>query len=112
MKITLPLPPNRSNARWHWRTEYRKKLDYWLRCDIVRDVSDVEHAKRWKVNATLYLWAKMDPDNLSARLKWPLDWLVHESYIRDDSADVIELSVSQAIDRKRPRVVFDMEPIR
>ena len=36
MRFVMPLPPNRANARWHWRTEKRLKDEYYMRviCDV------------------------------------------------------------------------------
>ena len=113
MRIILPLPPNRGNARWHWRTEKRKKDDYFLRCRISRykpfPAEPFTHAT---IKATLYTWSTMDTDNLMARMKWPVDWLVRSGYIVDDSPDVLVWTLpEQAVDRKRQRIEIDLEAI-
>jgi len=64
------------------------------------------------LTATLYLHQRMDADNLMARMKWPLDWLVERGWITDDNPEVIEWTEPpiQVIDRKNPRVVIELEP--
>ena len=114
MKLTLPLPPNRANARWHWRTEKQKKDDYYFLCEcqtVWRHRPDFP-LKRARIAVTLYTWSAMDLDNLMARLKWPVDWLVRRGYIADDSPDVLEWELPrQEIDRRRPRIEIELVEI-
>ncbi len=113
MRIVLPLPLNRANSRLHWRAEKRAKDDYFLRCRIARwKPTPAEPMTRATIKATLYTWSQMDTDNLMARLKWPVDWLVRNGYIVDDSPDVLVWTLPrQAIDRKRQRIEIDLEAI-
>ena len=105
MRITLPLPPNRGNSRWHWRTEKKKKDAYFLECLARYGKLPNVTFSRATIGATLYTHQPMDEDNLMARLKWPLDWLVIREYIADDSPEVLEWTgVTQFIDRKNQRV--------
>lgn len=107
MKLTMPLPPNRANARWHWRTEKQLKTEYYLKCDIMckNQKRMAENWERATINAKLYVWAESDWDNLVARLKWPIDWLVNNGFIQSDSPKVLEWQMpSQEIDRKNQRV--------
>lgn len=114
MKLTLPLPPNRANARWHWRTENRQKQSYHLHC-IGADVGKrpPQPYPKARITATLYVWSLMDQDNLMARLKWPLDWLVERQIITDDNAKHLEWSglPTQVVDRKNQRIEFDIAEI-
>ena len=116
MKITLPLPPNRANSRWHWRTENRKKQAYYLSC-IGSDVGKrpAQPYDKARISVTLYVWAEMDADNLMARLKWCLDWLKSRGIITDDSPKHLEWAgmPTQVVDRKNRRVeitLSDPEP--
>ena len=116
MKITLPLPPNRANARWHWRTEQRKRTDYELRCRVFstmepgQDEPDMPW-ERARIKATLYVWSRNDLDNLMARMKWPVDWLVKAGYLVDDSPDHLEWVglPEQHIDRRNQRIEIELE---
>lgn len=110
--LTLPLPENRGNARWHWRTEKRKKDAYYLSC-LARygklPKFTLEHAS---LTIRFYLHQMMDGDNLRARLKWPLDWLVIREFIADDSDKVISWGpVTQEIDRKNQRLEIELTEI-
>ena len=113
MKLTLPLPPNRANARWHWRREKELRDSYFMRCLVM-------HGLRWRdaplayarISATLYVWNISDMDNLMARMKWPVDWLVHRGYITNDDPAHLEWTLPmQQIDRKNPRVEIELEAI-
>jgi hypothetical protein len=111
IELTLPLPPNRGNARWHWRTENRKKGAYWQHCDVFRMGRDFPTGwpngtpEKVRVRVTLYVWNRMDVDNLMARLKWPLDWLEAYEYIPDDGPSLEWAGMpEQEIDRKNPRI--------
>lgn len=110
MKFVLPLPPNMSNSRWHWRTKYKKQFEYELRC-----LHALGHAEktleRATISAHLFLYSYMDVDNAMARLKWPVDLLVKHGYIADDSRKVLTWSglPEQTIDRKNPRLEITLE---
>lgn len=110
MKLTLPLPPNRANARWHWRTEKRKH-DAWMNlATVVNRKRPRRPLQKAHVHATMYLHQTMDRDNLVARMKWPLDWLVERGFLEDDTPSVVvSLIVEQAIDRKNQRVEIEVE---
>ena len=112
MKLVLPLPPNRANARWHWHTEKRLKDIYYLKC--LARYGKLPHVtfSKASIGATLYTHQEMDKDNLVARLKWPIDWLVIREYIADDSPDVLEYSaVLQLVDRKNQRIEIELEEV-
>tara|TARA_R110000824_G_C15038842_1_gene660179 strand:- start:222 stop:578 length:357 start_codon:yes stop_codon:yes gene_type:complete len=113
MKFTLPLPPNRGNARWHWRTEKRKKDSWFVHADLLYKPSKKPPMAKAKISAKLYTYNKMDVDNLFARLKWPLDWLTRRGYIVDDDPDVLDWQgiPKQAVDRKNQRLEIQLEEI-
>jgi hypothetical protein len=115
MKLTMPLPGNRANARWHWTTEKILRDEFYLACDVMCR-GQRKNRKRWDrvtIKATLYVWQLSDQDNLVARLKWPLDYLVIRRYILDDSPKVLEWvgMPEQEIDRKNQRVEIEINPI-
>ena len=115
--VTLPLPPNLANCRMHWRTKDRKQglyrteaLVWRVNAGRVRPSRPLTHAS---LSATLYVFSRMDYDNLVGRLKWAVDFLKQDGWIVDDSPAVLETPwlVQQEIDRKRPRVVVTLEPV-
>ena len=112
MRITLPLPPNRANSRWHWRTEKRKRDAYFLRCLVGVTKRPIRPFERARLKATFHMHQLMDIDNLMARMKWPVDWLVRTGFIMDDSHKVLEWELPrQRVDRKFQRLEIDLEPL-
>lgn len=110
MNIKLPLPPNRANARWHWTTEKRLKDEYYEKAGlwILPQRLKPQHWQTANISATLFVWMLSDYDNLYARLKWPLDFLVINKFIADDSPKVLTWAspLEQEIDRKDSRIEF------
>lgn len=119
--LIVPLPPNRANARWHWRKENRLRANYWAHLDRLRLLGEVPPPPQvpWqkvRARATLYVHNRMDQGNAMARLKWLEDWLTGrkdvggtprgEQYIVDDGPDhlIYEGLPEQVIDRKNPRI--------
>jgi hypothetical protein len=115
MRFVLPLPPNRANARWHWRTERQKKVLWFTLADVLYKPSKEPpiEAGKARISATLYTWNKMDVDNLFGRLKWPCDWLERRGWIAGDDPDSIEWAgiPQQFIDRKNQRVEITLEAL-
>lgn len=112
MRFVLPLPPNMANARMHWAAKNRKRATYTLACTCADSRRPDEPIAPARVRATLYLWNKMDEDNLTARLKWVIDWLVEREILLDDHPDCMTLEdVSQEIDRKHQRVEITVEAL-
>ena len=95
---------------------HRKKKEYYAAADIRLAIQEralasngIEPPKgRVILTATLYVWAKMDPDNCVARLKWPIDCLVHQGFLVDDSEKWLDFREipTQVVDRKYMRVVI------
>jgi hypothetical protein len=105
MRITLPLPPNMANARTHWAKKHRQQKAYRIRCTVAHPSRPRAPISPAIVDAKVYVWNLMDDDGLTARLKWPLDWLVQRDILVDDSPAHMRLGeVTQAIDRKNQRV--------
>ena len=120
MKLTLPLPPNRANAREHWRVTHRKKKQYYKEAEMalvlqlghpVSGITCVPFAVTVSATTTLYVWNKMDRDNLVARLKWLIDCLVRYGLLIDDSEEWLDLQMpKQVVDRKNMRVEIELTP--
>ena len=113
MKLVMPLPLARGNARLHWRTENRRKHEYWDLClATVKTKRPSVPLRRALITITLYCWNTMDEPGLWERLKWPVDWLVRRGYIEDDSPRVLTYGpVRQAIDRRSLRIEIELEAI-
>ena len=122
IRLTLPLPPNRANAREHWQVTHRKKKEYYLLVAVrLGEQSEALRretghglprfeAKRMRLDATLYVWAKMDKGNLVARLKWLEDALVMYGLLVDDNEEWLDLQMpKQVVDRKNRRVEITLE---
>ena len=88
--LMLPLPPNLANSRMAWQAKHQAKKAYWRQCDNRVTLGEVAKADRRLplayLYADVYLGRPMDPDNLVARLKWTIDWLVTRGYLEDDDA--------------------------
>ena len=118
MKLTLPLPPNRANAREHWRVTHRNKVEYYEKARnaiLLELVNNVEWTgdctERMRLDATCHLWKKMDRGNLVARLKWIEDILVKTGLLVDDNEEWLDLQMpKQVIDRKEQRVEIILTP--
>jgi Holliday junction resolvase RusA-like endonuclease len=109
LTLVLPLPLNLANSRLHWAARLREKRAYWERLNVRRDAKLIAwppHAipPKASVEIVMYVGARMDRDNLYARVKWPLDWLVSWGYVSGDREDQIELVVTQKVDRKNQRM--------
>ena len=111
MKLVLPLPPNRANSRWHWRTEKRHKDTFYLMSTALYPKLPKQTLERCDISCDLYVWSTMDTDNAYGRLKWVLDWLQAREYIASDSPACIgTLTVRQHIDRKDQRLELEIIP--
>ena len=121
MILTLPLPPNRANqnrgqAHWEWVRKKRYMEGTKRRvgaCTLA--VGQLRGASLplgpTQVSATFYLHQRMDDDNLTARLKWPLDVLVKAGILVDDKRPHCEVVPPvQFIDRRYPRVEISLLP--
>ncbi len=92
LELVLPMPPNLANSRMHWRVKHRERTAYFAHLTalfMARQIPDppTKPLNPAHVTATFYLGARMDTDNLFARAKWPIDWLVRNGYVVDDRDD-------------------------
>lgn len=127
IEITLPLPPDRANAREHFRATHKKKVAYYAKaeralreqCEWVLVVvtgeprirAEVPCSERMRLDATFYLWNKMDKGNLVARLKFVEDILVRFGLLVDDNERWLDLQMPrQVIDRENRRVEVVLTP--
>lgn len=94
-------------------TEVRLKHAYYDRCLMRYSKPPKVLFTKADISVTLYVWNLMDEgDNLRARLKWPLDWLVLREYIEDDSPRTLVWGpVLQTIDRKNQRIEVELTGI-
>ena len=105
MKFTLPLPPNRANRRRHWRTEKKEHDDYFLACLVRYGKKPKRTFEKARIKVKAYTHQTMDTDNLMARLKHAVDFLVTRGYIVDDKPKHLEWDMpTQAVDRKNQRI--------
>ena len=86
---------------------------FWLCLDTVTTKRPESPLSRAAISATLYGWNLMDEgDNMRFRLKWPLEFLVQRGFIENDSTKVLVWgTVTQEIDRRRPRIEIELEAI-
>jgi len=69
--------------------------------------------QRVRISAKFFLHQVMDTDNLTARLKWPVDSLVAYRVIPDDSPQYVTMgSIEQEVDRKHQRLELTLEALR
>ena len=114
MKLKLPLPINLANARLHWRTKHKKKKAYWEHLDILVTLKRLPQPPETPYQSAdlvfrWYVYNKLDPDNLHARKKWILDWLVTRGYLAGDKEENVTLiDLPQHIDRKCPCVHIEI----
>ena len=124
MKITLPLPPNMANSRLHWRVKNRKRKEYFEACDLaailvpVRErallVRRAPSIEKTMIRATVYCGALHDEDNLLARLKFPVDWMVRRGFLKDDGPMQISWywPIEQVVKRGQDyRVEFELTEV-
>lgn len=113
LTFVVPLPPNRANARGHWRTIHAQKKAYWHQLDLLagmifgtalrvvslaRDgappyVMPNRPPTPWPaavIAVTFYVVREMDDDNAPNRAKWLLDWLVTRGYVVDDNRHALQ----------------------
>lgn len=89
MTLTVPMPPNRGNARGHSVVANITKKQYWAMLDELQQYGLVPPPPRHPIpraalTSTMYLGAWMDDDNAVARHKIVLDWLVTRGYLAGD----------------------------
>ncbi len=107
--LVLPMPPNLANARMHWRTKHRAKVDYWATLDmwqahkLIPPPPSQPFAKA-SLRSAMLLGAAMDDDNAMHRHKFALDWLKTRGYIVDDKKKCLtwEGFPSQTVKRGQP----------
>ena len=119
MKFILPLPPNMANdGRVHWRRKHSAQKLYAEKCGVwalTRNDRAILHfgpVSPARIKATLYVWSMMDQDNLLARRKWPVDWLVKSGYLEGDDPKRLRWDgiPEQVVDRKNMRLEIEIRP--
>jgi hypothetical protein len=116
VRLVLPLPANRANARGSRWKEHRGKKAYWallnaLALDRRFPLPDGPPPEKVSVTVHLYVWSILDEGNAVARLKFVEDWLVASGYAVDDSPKHWEYTglPEQSVDRGWQRLVVVLE---
>lgn len=114
--LALPLPPNLANARMHWRAKDAARKKYFSQCNTLVQLGLLpggDNPERAAVRVLVVSRNAMDYDNATARIKWALDWLRSNGYLRDDNkkaiAELVTTHRTQKEDGGVPRVVFEIE---
>ena len=86
------LPPNRANAREHWRATDRKKKQFmhdflYMNHDIIKKYEKKKPVEYFTWYAEYEVSKYYDSDNIINLSKWPLDALKNYGIIVDDSWD-------------------------
>jgi len=108
------MPPNRGNARGHWAVNYRAQRDYYNRLDNLQLIGflprlPAEPMGLVRLDVVAVLARRNDSDNLVARCKWPIDWLVSRRYLKSDDPSVLDwpMMPEKRVSRKEaPRLTF------
>lgn len=115
MKFTFALPLNLlNNQGMHWRKRNKIKREWYENADMLALVkfNPQPPAKPWekaRIKAHFYVWSKMDCiDNLPARMKWVMDWMVTRGYLTDDKDAEWSEQPQQTVDRKNRRVEVEV----
>lgn len=119
-RIVLPLPPNLTNGylkSCHWSYRNELKDAYKGHCDVLLDFCKLlpsppkSPPQKAICGMSWYLEREMDDTNLSARKKWPEDWLVARGYLFDDSPSHLQYvkETPLKVSRSLVRVAFHIE---
>lgn len=114
--LTFPMPLNLANARMHWAKKMRTHQEWKTRAIVGERGLRGRHRpmQRVKVTAVFYIGGGgyCDPDNITARLKWPLDLLKERKLIADDSPRHLTLAgIPEQRQGKPRRVVLTLEEV-
>jgi hypothetical protein len=110
------MPVNLANARMHWAVKLRKHNEWKQRAIVSERGLRGRHRPmaKVKVSAVFYVGggAYCDPDNITARLKWPLDLLKERGLIVDDNPRCLTLAGIPEQRQGTPRrVVLTLEEV-
>jgi hypothetical protein len=117
LTFRFPLPPNRANARGHWRKGYTQLKKFYAECDnrVMVKLLPTPPAEPWAkatITADLTMRNPMDDDNALSRCKWICDFLVTRGYVADDARTCLRWGgiPTQTISRKsEPCVTVTLE---
>lgn len=115
--FVLPLPPNMANARLHWKAKLRARQEYEQTCELLRMAKRLPRVPASPfpsatIAAHFAVWSLNDEDNLMARAKWPLDWIVKAGYLLDDRKKCLSWAglPTQEVNRKAPALTLTLTP--
>jgi Holliday junction resolvase RusA-like endonuclease len=117
IKLEIPRIPHTPNTilRAHWRHQRRnQKLwdqEVWVALAQTGQKPLMPYA-RARVVIDRRSRGRLDPDNLVGSMKPVIDALRHACVIENDTADHIELVVTQSPTRRRPpRTLIEIQPL-
>jgi len=117
--LALPMPPNMANARMHWRTKDACQNVYADQCaTLLKEglLPDAMLPVKARLTATLHTQRSMDWDNLTARMKWAVDWLVRNDYLVGDDPAHCEMEMPKqaraGLFGGPPRIEFSIEEVQ
>ena len=128
VRLTLPAPPLPRSLGGHHMVTHSKKRAYqeaaWIRA-CLQSKPPRDPPSKVRVSAHFVVKRRVDPDNLRAALKFPLDTLKQKQlgsiawrhglydlcgYFVDDDPSHLELGeITQTTDRANPRVEISIE---
>lgn len=116
LTFTFPMPVNLANARMHWAVKLRKHNEWKTRAMVGERGLRGRHKPMAcvRVTAVFYLGRGpfCDADNITARLKWPLDFLKERGIITDDGPRYLTLAgIPEQRQGNPKRVVLTVEEV-
>lgn len=107
------------NGRSHWAVKHKKKHALWAMYDVlvhgqVNPAPPKTPFSKATIEARCVVGAVNDLDNLLARLKPTVDWLVYAGYVVDDTPKHLEWvgMPTQRVSRKNtPEVEIVLTPV-
>lgn len=114
--LTFPLPVNLANSRLHWGAKLRKHQEWKTRAIVGERGLRGRHRpmQQVRVSAVFYLGRGplSDADNITARLKWPLDFLKERGLIVDDGPKHLTLAgIPEQRQGNPKRLVLTLEEV-
>lgn len=107
LTVVLPLPINIANGRMHWRAKDVARGKYMECCrlayhaqpslQVMASMLKLYPAAGASLKFALHLGRQMDHDNALARCKWPVDFLVAQGLLQDDSPKHCAMSIPEQV---------------
>jgi hypothetical protein len=114
----LPLPENMGNFRGNWKAKNWKRVKYEKACTALLNAKQLPRVpekpmKLAVVSAHLITGAPNDEDNLMARCKFAIDWIVKAGYLVDDRKKCLSWVgiPTQEVKRKAMALIITLTPV-